>query len=269
MIDVLDFFVPTFGFLGLLLGGLLGGAAAGGGLLGKMAMNRMSRGGGQQGGPRSGPDSSSASAQPQTIAQAEEKAAPVGPNETKKPAPAEQMAEARGFQKQKPAPITSQLVDKKTDTMGAPPPKPAEPKALAGLTEAAQPAKPAIEEKKESPLEGLASDAPPAPKPSDDVTVAGQNAVAQVATQTDDLTPVTPTVEGEQFGQTPEGRLTEMADQIGRQAPKKLPRMRFPYTEGNPSKQPDMPQQEYTSDQGYAFAGASSPNDMFQAPKYT
>lgn len=196
-------------------------------------------------------------------------AAPRGPKEVTPASPVQVQQE--GFQQQqaKPPPITQQLVDDKTETMSTSPAAKPEPTALAGLTDDAKPAKPTVTPKTPSPTDGLLDDAPAAPKPSDDVTTAGSDAVPQVANQTDAKTPVAETVAGQELGDAPQAKPTEMADQIGKKPPKKLPRVRMPFQSGNPSKQPDMPNQEYTADQGYAFQGSSTPEDMFAPPKYT
>ena len=117
----------------------------------------------------------------------------VGPNQVREPSVQQNQADQLTVQSAKPPPVTQQLVDNKTEAMSAPPePKP-EPTALAGLNnDDIAPVKPDIPEKPKSPLDGIASmDAPPATKPLDNVTVAGKDAVTQVATTTDDLTPVT------------------------------------------------------------------------------
>jgi len=257
---ILDLAVNPLGFLF----GLLGGGGLLGGLLNK-------GGGGGQGAPKTGPDimvrtetpDQGASEEPATAA------VPRGPREVTPASPAEVKQESFKQQQAKPEPITQQLVDKKTETMAeTPAPKP-EPTALSGLTDEAKPAKPTVAPKTTSPTDGLLDDAPPAPKPSEDVTTAGSDAVPQVVNQTDEKTPVAETVAGEELGDAPQAKPTEMADQIGKKPPKKLPRVRVPFQSGNPSKQPDMPNQEYTADQGYAFQGSSTPEDMFAPPKYT
>lgn len=237
---------------------------------------RMFTGGGgeQKGPPKSGPEKMvrTASIDGGASDQPVNDPAPVGPNQVQKTSPQQAQANTLATQSAKPPPVTQQLVDDTTEAMSADPlPKP-EPTALAGLNnDNIEPVKPNIPEKPQSPLDGLASmDAPPATKPLDDVTVAGKDAVAQVATVTDDLTPVTQSVAGEELGDVPQARPPDMiADQIGRTPPKKLPRLRAKFQSGNPSKQPDMPQQEYAVDQGYAFQGASTPDDMFSPARYT
>ena len=264
-----DSIVPTFGFIFGLLGMALGGAV--GGMAGKLISNRMS-GGKQQGGqPRTGPDGSSASQQVAVESEPSQVAAPVGPEETKPKSPVENIADNRASQAKKSPTQTASVTGQLTDKIASAPEmtkKPESPlKDLAG-SPAEDPVKPVPKPKAPTVTSGLLAESDPSPRPSDDAKV-GEDAVTQVAALGEEKTPVKTVVQGQEFGKTPEPKITEVADQIGKKPPKKLPRLKFPYTEGNPSKQPDMPNQEYAADQGYAFQGASSPNEMFQGPKYT
>ena len=244
------------------------------GIIGMLGLGLLSGGSKGSEGPRSGPEKLARAGSVDGGASSEpvNDPVPVGPNQVTKTSPQQSQADTLGIQSAKPPPVTQQLVDDTTESMAKPPePKP-EPTALASLNnDDIAPVKPDIVEKPKSPLDGIASmDAPPATKPLDDVTTAGKDAVAQVATVGDELTPVTQSVAGEELGDVPQARPPDMvADQIGREPPKKLPRIRAKFQTGNPSKQPDMPQQEYAVDQGYAFQGASSPDDMFSPSRYT
>lgn len=148
--------------------------------------------------------------------------------------------------------------------------QPAQEPALNNTAEGiAQPVKDAAEKPQQPVTAGLLDDTPPAQQPVAQDTTEGQEAVRSVVNESKELAPVAMTSAAEQFGQTPQMQPTEMADQIGIEPPKKLPRTKVQYVEANPSKKPDMPKQEYTSDYGYSFTGASSPTDIYSPPRYS
>ena len=215
-------------------GGLLGGRNKGGGLLGGLLENRNQQQGGMQkgGGEADAPQGESGGEQGP-----EKQALDQGPGD---PGSTQQSTKVQ------------------------PVPQPTATKVGEGITENQQPAK------QPTPItEGLLDPAPAAPQPKQEQTTAGKDAVTNVVNQTDEKTPVAQQAVGEEFGQTPVGKATQMADQIGKKPPKKLPRVKAPYLEANPSKKPDMPNQEYTSDQGYSYQGFQSSNDIWQNPKYS
>jgi hypothetical protein len=227
--------------------------------------------GGKKGseGPKSGPEKM---VRTQTVdggasAEVVNDPAPVGPDQVRDQSAAQASAESFAQDQAKPPPVTESLTSDVTETIGQVPEPTKSPIAdLAGDPAAL----PDVPDKVANVTDNLFDEAPPALKPSEDVASAGMDAVPQVAAMGDEGLPVSSSVAGEQFGDVPQTQPADMvADQLGKKPPKKLPRIRMKFQSGNPSKQPDMPQQEYAQDQGYAFQGASTPDDMFSPPKYT
>lgn len=117
---------------------------------------------------------------------------------------------------------------------------------------------------KQSPLRGLADDAPAAPNP---VKRADEPVPEppQIVNRTQTMTPTARPAD-EQLGQTPmllaqDGVQNQLMDSGSN-------RQIFQFQEGNPSRQPQLGKQAYTADQGYRYVGPTTVEGAIPARQY-
>jgi len=130
---------------------------------------------------------------------------------------------------------------------------------MAQQIEQAQPQKPP------QPLDGLLDPAPGAPEPQDTPGDNQPPPPQTVVNQAEEQTPVARPAD-EQFGEIPVAPLPDtLRNQLLDSGTNEQP---FDFQDGNPSRQPSLPNQSYSADQGYRFVGPSGVDGALPPRRY-